>query len=211
MNTSDTIELVVFDMDGVLAHLDYAKRLTTLAQLTGKDATHIQHVIYASDFERSAEAGAYPTGSEYLAEYNRRIGSSLTREQWIAARREAMTPIFETFDIARSLKKSVALATLTNNGSLLKESIAEILPAAAEVFGSSFHASYEFGARKPDPVVFERLTSRYRIAAHCVLLIDDQPDYLAGAQAAGLRTLEFITPDQLRAQLKSLLPQIELH
>jgi putative hydrolase of the HAD superfamily len=201
-----SLDLIVFDMDGVLAHLDHAKRLDTLAVLTGKRAAFIHQAIYASDFERDAEAGAYATGTEYLFEYNRRIASSLTREQWIAARRGAMTPIEETFAIARRLKRSVPLATLTNNGSLLKEAIAEILPAAAEVFGASFHASYEFGARKPDPLVFERLAAHYRVATQRVLLIDDQPEYIAGAHSAGLNTILFATPHELVLQLGTLLP-----
>ena len=97
-------------------------------------------------------------------------------------------------------------ATLTNNGSLLKEAIAEILPAAAEVFGASFHASYEFGARKPDPIVFERLAAHYRVATQRVLLIDDQPEYIAGAHSAGLNTILFATPHELVLQLGTLLP-----
>jgi len=197
----DPIELVVFDMDGVLAHLDHEKRLAMLSALTGKDAAFIQDAIYTSGFEHIAEAGAYPTGAEYLAEYNRRIGSALTREQWIAARKSAMTPIQATFDIVRQLKGRVPLATLTNNGSLLRQSIALILPAAAELFGASFHASYEFEARKPDPIVFDRLARHYGVANDRVLFIDDMADYIEGAKHTGFNTILFTTPHRLAVQL----------
>jgi FMN phosphatase YigB (HAD superfamily) len=197
------IDMVLFDMDGVLAHLDFAKRLVALERLTGIRGASIHASIYTSGFERDAEAGAYPTGDEYLAEYNRRIGASLTRGQWIDARREAMTVIEETLAIARQLKGGVRLATLTNNGSLLKEAIAEILPPAAEIFGASFHASYEFNARKPEPQVFTRLAQRYGIPAERILFIDDMPAYLDGARAAGLATIHFTSASALRAQLEA--------
>jgi putative hydrolase of the HAD superfamily len=195
------LALVVFDMDGVLAHLDMPKRLETLASLTGKTAEFVDAALYASDFERSAEAGAYPTGAEYLAECNRRIGASLTRDQWVLARRAAMTPNDATLELARSIQAAVPIATLTNNGALLKESIGEILPAAARIFGASFHASYEFEARKPDPKVFLNLATRYRVEPGAVLFIDDSPEFVAGARAAGLHGVHFRTACELQAEL----------
>jgi len=201
MSTQDPIELVVFDLDRVLAHLDRARRLALLARFTARSPESIHRAIYASDFERSAEAGSYASGSAYLAEFNRRIGGELTREQWIAARRDAMTPIPRTLAAARRLKRHVGIATLTNNGSLLKESIAEILPDVAELFGATFHASFEFGARKPDPLVFSRLAAHFSRIPGRILFIDDDPEYIAGARSAGLKTVLFRRPAELPREL----------
>jgi putative hydrolase of the HAD superfamily len=201
MPTQDPIELVVFDMDGVLAHLDRARRLAILSRFTARSPEFIHQAIYASDFEPSAEAGSYVPGAAYLAEVNRRIGAALTREQWIAARRDAMTVIPKTLAVARQLQTRVEIATLTNNGSLLKEAIAEILPDVAEVFGATFHASFEFGARKPDPLVFYRLARHFDRLPRRILFIDDSPGYLVGARSAGLQTILFDQPAELPRQL----------
>jgi putative hydrolase of the HAD superfamily len=201
MAMQDPIELVVFDMDGVLAHLDRARRLAILSRFTAKSPEFIHQAIYASDFEASAEAGSHVPGSAYLAEVNRRIGGALTRDQWIAARRDAMTIIPQTLTVARQLESRVGIATLTNNGSLLKESIAEILPDVAELFGATFHASFEFGARKPDPLVFSRLARHFDRLARQILFIDDSPEYLVGARSAGLQTILFHEPAELATQL----------
>lgn len=201
MATQDPIELVVFDMDGVLARLDHARRLAILSRFTAKSPEFLHQAIYASDFERSAEAGAYASGPEYLAELNRRIGRELTRDQWIAARRDAMTAIPQTLAVARRIKSQVGIATLTNNGSLLKESIAEILPDVAEVFDATFHASFEFGARKPDPLAFSRLARHFDLPTRRIVFIDDNPEFIAGAQSAGLETLLFQQAAELSRQL----------
>lgn len=53
------ITFVIFDMDGVLAHLDRDKRLEWLSRTTGKIPEHFNATVWHSDFERSAEAGEY--------------------------------------------------------------------------------------------------------------------------------------------------------
>src|SRR5512145_2708885 len=111
------IRLVIFDMDGVLAHLDRVRRNQWLARVTGRSPEHFDATIWHSDIEAGAEAGRWPEGADYLAEFNRRSGCRLSREQWIEARRQAMTPIRGTLALAQELRRTVAIALLTNNGS----------------------------------------------------------------------------------------------
>jgi glucose-1-phosphatase len=99
MTLDAPIELVIFDMDNVLVDYDLDRRLRYLSSLTGLTVEAIHAAIWGSDFERAAEAGAYVTGEDYLRAFNERLGFVLTREQWIAARREAMAPT-----CARSLR-----------------------------------------------------------------------------------------------------------
>lgn len=128
-------------------------------------------------------------------------GCTLSREQWIEARRQAMTLIPETLEIARELRQRARIAMLTNNGSLLKESLPELVPEVCEVFGREMHASFEFNARKPDRLVFDRLLARYAVARDQALLIDDDPLNVQGAQCAGLHALLFQNPAKLREEL----------
>jgi putative hydrolase of the HAD superfamily len=195
------IDLVIFDLDDVLARLDRGRRLLWLAGATGKPPEHFNATIWHSDFEPAAEAGAYPTGAEYLAEFNRRSGCRLTRAQWVEARRQAMTVIPGTLAIARELGRRVRLALLTNNGALLKESLPELVPEVCAVFGDGCHASFEFQARKPEPQVYERIVKRFGVEPDRALMIDDAPMNVQGARAAGLQGLRFRGPVRLRAGL----------
>ena len=195
------IDLVIFDLDDVLASLDRPRRLRWLSDLTGRPPEHFNATIWHSQFEPDAEAGAYPTGAEYLAEFNRRSGCSLTREQWVEARRQAMTLIPGTLAIARDLRRRVRIALLTNNGSLLRESLAELVPEVWALFGDACHASCEFQARKPDPEVYERIVARWGVAPERALMIDDEPRNVQGARDAGLQALRFQGPERLKADL----------
>jgi putative hydrolase of the HAD superfamily len=198
------IDLIIFDMDDVLATLDRVKRLDILASLTGKSPAFLHERIWASDFESAAECGAFATGAEYLAELNRRIGCKLTREQWIRARREASSLDRDVLAIAERLAGAHHICLLTNNGSLLREALPEILPDVARVFGARAHASFEFNARKPQREVFERLLARYGVAPQRALFIDDMPEYIEGASALGIRGIPFKGATALRASLTAI-------
>jgi FMN phosphatase YigB (HAD superfamily) len=198
---SHKIDLVIFDMDGVLARLDRGRWLAQLSKLTGKEAAFLKATIWDSDFEPSAEAGSYGTGDAYLAEVNRRVGCTLTRTQWSQARGDAMTAQPETLGIAEALRGQCEIAMLTNNGSLLFECLPEILPAAHRVFGAAAHASFQFNARKPETLVFERILRRYNASPECAIFIDDEKEYVEGARRVGMHAIHYTGPAALRQRL----------
>ncbi|MEZ4650101.1 MAG: HAD family phosphatase [Candidatus Eisenbacteria bacterium] len=191
-------DLVVFDMDDVLAGLDRPRRLSRLAELTGLEAAFIEATVFASDFEPEAEAGAYPDGAAYLEELNLRLGTELSRSDWSRARREAMTVDPDILSLARALRERCRVAMLTNNGPLLMEELPAIAPAIYEVFGAHAHGSYEFRARKPDPVVFQRLLAHYGVAAERAVFIDDNAKNVEGALRAGLVGIHHVVGQDLR-------------
>jgi 2-haloacid dehalogenase len=60
------------------------------------------------------------------------------------------------------------------------------------------------GVVKPDPEIYRRLVDRLALTAARTVFIDDRPDNVAGAQAAGLVGLHHRTAPGLRAQLHAL-------
>jgi len=198
------IELVIFDMDGVLAKLDRPKRLALLSEMTGRTPAFLQAAIWDSSFEPGAEVGACATGEEYLAEWNRRAGCALTRAQWARARREAMTPDPDALAIADTIQRHCRIAMLTNNGALLYEELPAIFPEAFRIFAGGAHASFQFRARKPDPAVYARLLARYGVAPERAVVADDDPAYVAGARRAGLHGIDYTGAAELRRRLRGL-------
>ncbi|HKE92768.1 MAG TPA: HAD family phosphatase [Povalibacter sp.] len=198
------IRFVIFDLDNVLVQFQPQRRLDYLASLTGLTPQHLHDAIWGSDFESAAEAGAYADPDAYLAEFNRRISLQISVEQWIAGRRAAMQLRPEVLGIARELQGRVGLAVLTNNGSLLKRSLPELVPEVCALFGTSAHASYEFNSRKPDVAVYQRLLQRYGVDPASAVHIDDDAEYVKGAIAAGLNAVTFHSARELRESLPGL-------
>ncbi len=192
---------VIFDMDDVLCRYHFDKRLARLSEMTGVAAEFINEVIWEQGFDEEGDAGHY-TADEYHRLFCERIGAALSTEQWLEARAISIEPDHEVLDMARRVKRNATLSLLTNNGPLLKESIHEVFPEVAEIFGERAHFSCEFDTCKPDPQVFLRLVARLQVNPHETLFIDDTASYIEGATRAGLLTHHFQSASQLRRVLE---------
>ena len=120
-----------------------------------------------------------------------------------------MTAQIETLALANQLRECCEIAMLTNNGSLLYESIPEILPDLHRVFGDRAHASFQFGARKPQVEVFTRLLARYGATPARAVFVDDAEEFVVGARAAGMHGICYAGTSELRRSLRELGLPIE--
>jgi putative hydrolase of the HAD superfamily len=203
--TRTHLSLVVFDLDGVLYDFQPARRLAYLSEVTGRDPDWIQSTIWGSEFEAAAEAGAYLTGEAYLDAFNARLGYPLTRDQWVAARRVAMSPQPAMLGLIQAVRPHIGLAVLTNNGALFRDTLPLLAPELTRPLAIEVHVSCDFGCRKPDAPVYQRLVERHGLAPSAVVFVDDNPANVRGAVAVGLRGIVFENVPQLAAELGRLL------
>jgi len=63
--------------------------------------------------------------------------------------------------------------------------------------------SSEFGSLKPEPEIFNALLSRYSLAAHETVFIDDMPYNVKGAESVGISAIRFKNSDQCEQALKA--------
>jgi FMN phosphatase YigB (HAD superfamily) len=195
--------LVIFDMDDVLCHYDLGRRLRALSQISGKTPRDIRAAIWDSGFEDDADSGGYPDADVYLAEFSYRIGHTITRQQWIAARRESMIPSSDVLALAQAIGKVSRLAIYTNNGPIVKSSLDELFPEAAAIFRERY-CSYEFGTKKPDPDSFTKLLRKIEISPADTWFIDDKRSNVQGAKLAGLKAHHFRSYEALAKDAKSM-------
>ena len=188
-------------MDDVLCHYDLGRRLRALSQISGKMPRDIRAAIWDSGFEDDADSGGYPDADVYLAEFSYRIGHTITRQQWIAARRESMIPSGDVLALAEAIGKFSRLAIYTNNGPIVKSSLDELFPEAAAIFKERY-CSYEFGTKKPDPNSFTKLLAKIKISPADTWFIDDKRSNVQGAKLAGLKAHHFRSYEALAKDVK---------
>ena len=190
-------------MDGVLCRYRLDVRLEYLSRLCGRTANEIRAAIWTSGFEDRADAGEL-SAEAYLAGFGERIGMALTREQWVAARRGAMSPDPAMLDLVRRLGAQLPVALLTNNGFLLRETLPALAPELPPLFGNRVFIAAELGARKPDPAVYHRVAERLALPAAALLMVDDNAANATGAVAAGWQGHQFTGVEGLLARLAEL-------
>jgi len=196
-----SIKLVLFDMDEVLYAYDLPARLAAMGAATGLTPREVFDALWGSGFEPGSDAGSHPDPDDYLAGVCAQLGKTLSRADWIAARRDAMTPIADSLAIAAEVAKSCRIAVLTNNGPLLAAAADEIAPEAKALVGDNFFASAQLGAKKPDAEAFRRCLERLGVAPGEAFFTDDKPRNIEGARAAGLGVHRFLNAPALRRAL----------
>lgn len=112
-------------------------------------------------------------------------------------------PIHGTVEILSELRaRGTHLYALTNWS-------AENFPIAQRRFDffkwfEDIVVSGEVGLAKPDPAIFRLTIERCRLTPARTVFIDDSAVNVAAGATAGLRTIQFTSPDKLRADLVAL-------
>lgn len=200
------MKMVIFDLDDVLYHYDFEWRLEKFAIAANKSNNEIKDIWLDSGWEERAEAGALRDGHEYLREFNKLIGSNISRNEWVNFRKAALKPNLEALQVAKSLKDGgYKIAILTNNGALLGEEIGEIAPEASRIFGPNIHCSAQFMARKPNPETFSRLCDYYSVEPKNVIFIDDNHENVLGARSIGINSIRYTRQVNLKGEIDRLM------
>jgi glucose-1-phosphatase len=196
------IDLVIFDMDDVLCRYDFARRLGCLAEITGLEAAFIDQAIFRSGFDDLADRGRY-TAEEYLQHFNAHLGVDVSRQDWLWARRQSITPDAAVLALVEHVRAQVPVAMLTNNGPVLQEGLEEVFPQAAELFGERALFSCQLASSKDEVAIFPAALEILGGQPESTLFIDDSETYIASAHGAGLRTHHYLGIDGLVNALQS--------
>lgn len=195
-------DLVLFDMDDVLARYDPERRIAALARATGRPAAAIRAAIWESDYFALADSGAWDAAG-CLAEFSARIGAPVSRALWVETRRASLTPFPDMLALVAGLKAGgVTVGLLTNNDLLALEELDALMPGLPALMAPHGYASAQFGLAKPDPAIFRAVCARIGVAPERALFVDDLPENVAGARAAGLAGHVFEGRAGLEARLR---------
>jgi putative hydrolase of the HAD superfamily len=185
------LDLVLFDMDDVLAHYDVKARIDALADATGLGEAAIRAAIWDSDYFARADAGEWDARG-CLEEFSRRLGAPVSRELWVETRRASLKPFPDMLDLVAELKRAgLTVGLLSNNCLLTLETLGELFPGLPELMGERLFVSAQFGLAKPDPRLFRMVCARIGAADERSLFVDDLSENCEGARVAGLRAHRF--------------------
>ena len=179
--------LFIFDMDNVLYDYDWRTRMAALSELTGHSVPQLRERWWRTGSEEKAEAGGFASAEDYLDSFRAAVGVDVAEEDWVRARGSAMAPFPESLDAVSRAAELGRVTLLTNNGPLTAKHLPRLAPALVPLFGHEhLRTSSQYGARKPDPRVFERVLQRYNTAPEDAFFADDLTENVAGAESVGI-------------------------
>ena len=193
--------VVLFDLDGVLAHYEHAPRLELLATRCGASVEAVSRALFESGLERDADLGLHDARGQ-VDEFARRLGLPVSLDDCIAARRAAMRVDREALALARRIAPHAQVAILTNNNLLLRNHLQAICPPLFPLFEGRVFCSAQFRLAKPDPAIFLQCLARLGVAPAQALFVDDKAENAEGARRAGLRVHHHTGVPGLQAWLR---------
>jgi 2-haloacid dehalogenase len=197
------VKSLIFDLGGVLIDWNPEYVFRHVIPDEGRRAWFFEHVA-TSDWNVEQDAGrSLADGTELLVrqwpDWEHEIRAFYGRwEEMLGG------PIHETVDLLAELRKGGRhrLLALTNWS-------AETFPVALDRFEflhwfEGIVVSGTERTRKPFPEIYRIVLERYGVAPEQALFIDDNRDNVAGAEAAGIRSVHFTGADALRRELERL-------
>ena len=190
--------LVLLDLDGVLVAYDHRRRMEHLGAAINCDPDRVYAVLFEAGLEARYDAGDIDSDT-YLAELGDALGHPVDIAAWRAARAAAMDCTPATCERIAALARRCDIAMLTNNGPLVIDALPQSLTSLFQP-GRIF-CSGALRLAKPSPEVFRHVVARLGHAPHATLFLDDNPDNVAGARAAGLHAEHVASPGDFDAIL----------
>ena len=194
--------LFIFDMDDVLYDYDWRVRMAGMTAMTGLDLAELRRRWWNESGEWAAEAGVFETPEEYLSAFEKAIGMSIDEDEWVRVRGEAMTAWPESLAAVRRASELGQITLLTNNGALVSKHLRSLAHELVDLFGEHLFTSSDYGARKPNPVVFERVLASYSTAPDDAFFADDMRVNVEGAASIGITAHLFREPAGLLAAIE---------
>lgn len=194
--------LFIFDMDDVLYDYDWRARMAGMTRMTGHSLAELRRRWWTAEGELAAEAGGFATGRDYLDALEAALETSIDEAEWVRVRGAAMTPRPEALAAVRRASELGQVTLLTNNGVLTADHLPTLAPELVDLFGEHLLTSSEYGARKPDPVVFERVLDAYGVAAARAFFADDMLENVEGAASVGITAHLYSTPRAMLAAIE---------
>jgi 2-haloacid dehalogenase len=202
INSTDTIDTVVFDLGGVLADWDprYLYRPLFADEAAMED---FLATVCSPEWNHAMDAGR-PRAEAVAEAVARHPGQADLVRAWVERWNEMLGPeIAGTARLVDELAAAgVRLLALTNWS-------AETFPTARERYPSFARfevivVSGEHGVAKPDPALYLVLIEKHGVDPARAAYVDDRAANVEVAEELGMTGLVFDTPERLRADLVAL-------
>jgi glucose-1-phosphatase len=194
------IKAVIFDLGRVIVPFDFNRGYTRLEAICGIPAAEISQRLSGTGLVPRFECGEI-TPRDFVRQISTHLNLETSYEDFCVIWSSIFLPdtlIHE--ELLRGLARHYRLVLLSNTNAIHFEMIRENYPLLRH-----FHSlvlSYEVGAMKPSPLIYQRAVEQAGCLPEECFFTDDMPDYVAGAVAQGIDAVQFRSAAQIEAELR---------
>ena len=194
------IEVIVFDLGGVIVNVNFNSALGMLFDNSGKLNAALPNYPSISKLMQEYETGKIgaPAFHERLVDD---LGVDLSFDDFITSSNEAIEPGDDGIEsIVRSLGEEYRLAILSNTNPVHFDHIKK----KYTIIGLFEHIllSYEIGVMKPAVLAYEKLIAATSKSPQKHLFIDDRIENINAAKELGIDGIHYRSVENLRRELE---------
>jgi len=186
------IKAIIFDCFGVIR----IEAFEAVYQLFGgnvtKDLDFIKRVMY------DVNSGKIDSSAPLVAKH---LGISI--DAWRKAINEGSTFNQKLLDYALELRKEYKVAMFTNLGRGGLQRLFE--PEFLHKYFDVVVASGDIGLAKPEALSYEYVADKLGVRMDECVMIDDRQEYIDGAIGVGMKTILYVSAQQLKRDLSGIL------
>ena len=195
------IRLIISDFGGVICSFDYRRFCQRLANRIHRTTEEIFATVFSDHLQVDFETGKL-TGPDYHRTVMTRLGAYIPYAEFYPMYGDIFSEIPATGDLLRRLHDRYSLYLLSDTNEIHFGYVQKTV-AILEVF-DEFVLSFQVGAMKPDPRIYQEVLRRSGLPARGCLFVDDRPANVEGAARLGIPAVQFESPAQLAADLLRL-------
>ena len=197
------IELILFDLGGVLIDVDYQGTENAFVKLGVEDFQE-----QYTQFQQNQLFDLFETGQISAQHFINKllpITRKGTSPNEVVHAWNAMIGSFpkEKIELLERLSKQIRIALLSNTNELhmvqVKRAWVNASSVSFEYLFEQVFLSHEIEQRKPDLETFSWVCEQLQVLPKKVLFIDDSPQHIDGASSAGLQTHFYQNPEAFYA------------
>ena len=195
------IKAVIFDLGRVIVPFDFNRGYAKLEALCGIPAAEIPGRIAPTGLVQLLESGGIEP-RDFVRELSKHLNLDTSYENFCEMWSSIFLPhtlIPESMLIG--IARNYRLVLLSNTNAIHFEMVRENYPLLRHFH--SFVLSYEVGAMKPLPRIYQRAIEEAGCLPEECFFTDDIPDYVAGARAQGIDAVQFESEEQIEAELRN--------
>lgn len=202
------IRTFLFDMGNVLVHFSHEQMCRQLGDLCHRSADEIENLLFRTGLQVQLERGVISEG-EFQFQFEEAVGQRIDLDELLHAASdifELNAPILPVLD---ELKRRGHRLVLLSNTSITHF---EFIQRRFDVLNrfDDFVTSFEVGAVKPEPAIYETALKTIGCPPHECFYTDDIDEYVEEARKYGIQAEVFTGVTELLAQLIERKVVIEL-
>ena len=196
------LKAIIFDIGRVLVRIDVGRAMQGLASGGSLSPSELWTAIEKDPRWADWQEGRMSARDWYL-HLTKRFGGNFTFEQFTEVWNRVLDPNpIQEDAFLKSLSKRYRLALLSNTDPIHVQHL-----EASYSFFAFFPVriySCAVGASKPNPLIYKEALRALKVKSNEALYIDDIAAYVEAAKRLGMAGIQFQSPAQLAADLKSL-------